>query len=95
MLITLITGTALFPQKSRENLDDGTVAQPSKLSVFVFTVVFMIELFLMLWALVLAFRCGGKRSDRAVHMMLAFFVPIIYLIYYYIFSSCQKELMLA
>jgi hypothetical protein len=52
--------------------------------------VFLVEFALFLWALTLALKCGKTKNERFLHFILAFFFPIIYILYYYI-SGCGNE----
>ena len=49
--------------------------------------IFLIEIALFVWALILAVRCGKRHKDLFVHLIFAFFFPFFYILYYFI-SGC-------
>jgi hypothetical protein len=52
--------------------------------------VFLIEFALFVWALTLAFKCGKSKNDLFLHVVFAFFFPVLYILYYYI-SGCGRQ----
>lgn len=54
-----------------------------------FTVFLLIEFACFIWALVLASKC--HTHNKLLHVLAAFFFPIIYIIYYYGFSDCKQH----
>jgi hypothetical protein len=68
----------------------STPTSPSKLSKTILITIFVIEFVLFLWAIYLAFQCGRSRKDLAIHLLVAFFVPLFYIIYYFL-SECRMQ----
>lgn len=46
--------------------------------------IFLVELILMVYAFVLAWRCGKAHDDRVPHLVFAFVSPIFYILYYFV-----------
>ena len=67
-----------------DNVQPQTVRKHGRVATTIIGLVFLLELVLFIWALVLAVRCGKKHEDLALHLIVAFFFPIIYIIYYYL-----------
>ncbi len=88
MFFTSLTAASIYNNKKSEYLDEESAPrQPSGASLLFLLVVFLLELALFVWALVLAFRCGKKHQDLFIHVVFAFFFPFFYILYYFI-SGC-------
>lgn len=86
MFFTSLTATSIF-NKKQENPHNEQ--KPSNAALTFLAVIFLLELVLFVWALVLAFRCGKRHKDLFLHVVFAFFFPFFYILYYFI-SGCSS-----
>jgi hypothetical protein len=84
MILTSLTSAA-FSTKAATNDNPHSKITPGEMIAIL--LVFILELAFFIWALTLAVRCGRKREDMFLHVLFAFFFPIIYVLYYFI-SGC-------
>jgi len=54
-----------------------------------FAVFLLIDIMLFVWALMLASKCHTQ--NKLLHVLVALFLPLPYIIYYYGFSDCNKH----
>lgn len=64
--------------------------QERKVALYLTIAWVLIELVFFIWALYLAFKCGGRRGGTLLHVLVAFFFPIIYVLYYFL-SGCGRS----
>jgi hypothetical protein len=89
MLLTIFTASAINNYNNRikqQHLLSATPGEetPSGIPMNVVIAIFAIEILLMIWALFLAWRCGGNHQDRFIHIIVALLAPIFYILYYFI-----------
>ncbi len=87
MFFTSLTAASINKNaKNNPNGDDSKPTVNSGALLFLLAV-FLIELALFVWAMILAVRCGKRHKDLFIHLIFAFFFPFFYILYYFI-SGC-------
>ena len=95
MLLTSLAATRMYNDAKKaasDNADPIATTNPVKVTispqaVVILLVLFLIEFALFIWSIVLAWRCGKRHQDLFIHVVFAFFFPIIY-IFYYFMTGC-------
>lgn len=82
----------IFTSLAAANIQKNSTSEDGKPVVrkgpfFFLAAIFLLDITLFVWALTLAFRCGKRHEDRFIHVVFAFFSPLIYILYYFI-SGC-------
>lgn len=88
MFFTTVAAAVIYNKpQSREYLDgkEDRVVTPGEMLFML--MVFLLEVAIMIWALVLAWKCGKSHKDRFIHVVFAMFFPVFYILYYFI-SGC-------
>lgn len=87
MLISAILVNSYRNKYGNPAIMPVTTPQEQKIALYLTIAWVLIEFLFFIWALYLAFKCGARRGGTLLHVLVAFFFPVIYVLYYY-FSGC-------
>jgi cytochrome bd-type quinol oxidase subunit 1 len=62
----------------------------AKYTMLVLLMLFLLEIVIAVWAIVMAIRCGKRHGYTLVHVVLALLFPILYLIYGWV-DGCGRK----
>ena len=89
MFFTSLAATTISNGAKKEN---GNVSpehhEINKIALTIMLLVFILEMAMFVWSVILAIKCGKKHEDLFIHIVFAFFFPFFYILYYYI-SGCS------